>query len=293
MGDSELRTRVEQSLVRQGFVVQNGKLLPETANDKERLREVHAVSVQHKRDTAKRFLARYETEFLRRYASGTEVCPAAVKPRLVEVRRDSEDELLFRYASLHWSIPISSGYGRRLRFLVIDEQNEKLIGLIGLGDPVFSLRPRDASIGWTQEARRTKLKHVMDAFVLGAVPPYSFLIGGKLVAMLASSDEVRNAFSRKYAGTSTRIRGMPFDGRLAMVTTTSAFGRSSQYNRTNFDGRLLFQSVGYTQGSGDFHFANGLYGAMQEYTREHFDPTAAYSDDADHSFRFDGDHYSE
>jgi hypothetical protein len=195
-------------------------------------------------------------------------------PKLVEVRPDSEDELLFRYASLHWSIPISSGYGRRLRFLVIDQQNEKLIGLIGLGDPVFSLRPRDEFIGWTQEMRRTKLKHVMDAFVLGAVPPYSSLIGGKLVAMLASSGEVRNAFSRKYKGTSTLIRGMQFDGRLAMVTTTSAFGRSSLYNRAKFDGRLLFQSVGYTQGSGDFHFANGLYGAMQDYTREHFDPTA-------------------
>jgi hypothetical protein len=274
MHGSGLKTRVEESLVRQGFVIQNGRLLPETVTDKGRLREVHAVSVQHKRDKARQYLARYETDLLRRYASGTEVRPTLVTPRLVEVWPGSEDELLFRYASLHWSIPVSSGYGRRLRFLVIDHQNDKLIGLIGLGDPVFSLRPRDAFIGWTQETRRTKLKHVMDAFVLGAVPPYSFLIGGKLVAMLASSDEVRDAFSRKYGGTSTRIRGTQFDGRLAMVTTTSAFGRSSQYNRTKFDGRLLFQRVGYTQGSGDFHFANGLYGAMQDYTREHFEPTA-------------------
>jgi hypothetical protein len=232
------------------------------------------VSVNHKREKAKQYLARYETDLLRRYAAGTEVRPALVTPQLVEVQRDSEDELLFRYASLHWSIPISSGYGRRLRFLVIDQQNNKLIGLIGLGDPVFSLRPRDDFVGWTLDIRRTKLKHVMDAFVLGAVPPYSSLIAGKLVAMLASSNEVRKAFLRKYGGTSTRIRGAQFDGRLAMVTTTSAFGRSSQYNRAKFNGRLLFQSVGYTQGSGDFHFANGLYGAMQDYMREHFVPTA-------------------
>jgi hypothetical protein len=274
MYDSALEARVTQSLLRQGFVIQDGKLIPETISDKDRLREIHAVSVQHKRDQAKKYLARLEPELLSRYAAGTQVNPVLVTPRLVEVRPGSEDELLFRYATLHWSIPISSGYGRRLRFLVIDGQNNKLMGLIGLGDPVFSLRPRDEFIGWTQEIRRTMLKHVMDAFVLGAVPPYSSLIGGKLVAMLAASDEVRKAFRRKYEDTSTVIRGAQFDGRLALVTTTSAFGRSSQYNRTKFDGRLLFRSVGYTQGSGDFHFANGVYAAMQDYTRQHFEPTA-------------------
>jgi hypothetical protein len=274
MNDVALRRRVKQSLLDQGFAIQNGKLLPETISNKDRLREIHALAVHHKRDKAEKYLARYETEFLRRYAAGTDVCPALVKPKLVEVQQGSADEMLFRYASLHWSIPISSGYGRRLRFLVIDQQNDKLLGLIGLGDPVFSLRPRDEYIGWTPEIRRTKLKHVMDAFVLGAVPPYSSLIGGKLVAMLASCDEVRQAFQQKYEGTSTRILGVQFDGRLAMVTTTSAFGRSSLYNRAKFDGRLLLQRVGYTQGSGDFHFANGLYAAMQDYTRENFDPTA-------------------
>ncbi|MGO9270589.1 MAG: Druantia anti-phage system protein DruA [Terriglobia bacterium] len=269
-----LEALVKRSLRQQGFVIQNGRLIPEAITDKDRLREIHATAVQHKRDEAKKRLARFEPHLLSRYAAGTEVRPALVTPKLVQVRRGSEDEALFRYATLHWSIPVSSGYGRRIRFLVIDEQNNKLMGLIGLGDPVFSLRPRDEFIGWTRDVRQTKLKHVMDAFVLGAVPPYSHLIGGKLVAMLAASTEVRNAFRRKYKDTSTLIRGRHFDGRLALVTTTSAFGRSSQYNRTKFDGRLLFQSVGYTQGSGEFHFANGLYSAMQDYTREHFEPTA-------------------
>jgi hypothetical protein len=72
-----------------------------------------------------------------------------VAPRLVEVLRDSDDELLFRYASLHWSIPTSSGYGRRLRFLVEDAHNGKLIGLFGLCDPVFSVAARDAWWGGT------------------------------------------------------------------------------------------------------------------------------------------------
>jgi hypothetical protein len=101
------------------------------------------------------------------------VVPANIRPRLVQVQSDSRDELLFRYACLHWSIPISSGYGRRVRFLVIDESNNKLIGVIGIGDPVYSLAARDKWIGWNEAEHRERLHAVMDAFVLGAVPPYA------------------------------------------------------------------------------------------------------------------------
>ncbi len=40
----------------------------------------------------------------------------------------------------------------------------------------------------------------MDAYVLGAVPPYSLLIGGKLIAALMGSQEVQDAYDRKYLG---------------------------------------------------------------------------------------------
>jgi hypothetical protein len=193
---------------------------------------------------------------------------------LVEVLPDSDEELLFRYASLHWSIPVSSGYGRRLRFLVIDDHNGKLIGLVGLGDPVYSLGARDEWVGWTFSDRRKRLRNVMDAFVLGAVPPYSFLLCGKLVAMLAASDTVRDAFKRKYGGARSVIRRKAHDGRLAMITTTSALGRSSVYNRLRLGARLLYQSVGFTKGSGEFHFSNGLYGAISGFAEKYCDATA-------------------
>ncbi len=215
-----------------------------------------------------------EKDLLRYIASGHEVDPLRMSPRLVEVEPESEEELLFRYARLHWSIPVSAGYGRRLRFLVVDDTNGKLVGLIGLGDPVYSLGPRDEWIGWTPSDREKRLGHVMDAFVLGAVPPYSFLLCGKLVAMLAASDTVRRAFKRKYGGTRTVIRRRVHDGRLALITTASALGRSSVYNRLRFEDRLLYQSVGFTKGSGEFHFSNGLYGAITEFAEKHCEPTA-------------------
>ena len=271
---NDLRDRIIRSLRAQGFRVRNGNVLPPKELSKERIRELHKTAVEHRIERAKDGLFRKEAALHHFIASGSDVSPTKICPRLVEVLPNSEEELLFRYASLHWSIPVSSGYGRRLRFLVVDNHNEKLIGLIGLGDPVYSLRPRDEWVGWTLSDRKRLLRNVMDAFVLGAIPPYSFLLCGKLVAMLAASDTTRDAFKRKYGGARSVIRRKVHDGHLAMITTTSALGRSSVYNRLRVGDRLLYQSVGFTKGSGEFHFSNGLYGAITEFAEEHCEPTA-------------------
>jgi hypothetical protein len=160
--------------------------------------------------------------------------------------------------------------------LVVDNQNDKLIGLFGLGDPVFSLAARDRWIGWDKEARRMRLSYLMDAFVLGAVPPYSHLLCGKLVAMLVTSNEVRHAFSHKYGQRKSLILQRPLDGQLAMITTTSALGRSSIYNRLKLRDRVLFESVGFTRGYGEFQFLNGLYDGMVHYARRFCEPTAKH-----------------
>ncbi len=269
-----LRKLIRSSLAEQGFsLTRKGVSFPDPT-DKDALRKLHAKAVRHRIDTASSALKRREQELLHRLACGTEIRPERVTPRLVEVRPNSDDELLFRYAKLHWSIPVSAGYGRRLRFLVVDQQNEKLIGLFGLGDPVINLGGRDQWIGWDRRARNHRLRHVMDAFVLGAVPPYSFLLGGKLVAMLVASNEVRAAFKRKYIRRNSLIQETPFDGRLALITTTSALGRSSLYNRIKYQNRPLYLNAGYTQGSGEFHFSNGVYNLIFDYASRRCDPTA-------------------
>jgi len=269
-----LRKKVVLSLKKQGFLFDGEKIsLPESI-DKEGIRQLHQEAVQTRIERSKRGLIRREARLLSYIAAGTEVEPDTISPLLVQVGPNTENELLFRYASRHWSIPVSSGYGRRLRFLIFDQNNGKLIGLFGLGDPVFSLSARDEWIGWNKEQRRDRLKHVMDAFVLGAVPPYSHLLCGKLVAMLIASDEVRKAFQKKYRGQVSLINRESFDGRLVLITTTSALGRSSIYNRVNCNGRALFNRIGYTSGSGEFHFSNGLYSELSRFATLHCQPTA-------------------
>ncbi|HAY22925.1 MAG TPA: hypothetical protein DCY27_12350 [Desulfobacterales bacterium] len=274
MEADELRDLIITSLQQQGFNVEGSRILPPTNPSKESLRQLHAVAVRSRLEKAREGLQNYESKLISRFASGREVQPTKIKPRLVEVKRRSHDEILFRYACLHWSIPVSSGYGRRLRFLVIDESNNKLMGLFGLGDPVFSLAPRDHWVGWDKEDRRARLHHVLDAFVLGSVPPYSSLLCGKLIALLVASDEVRKAFLQKYGGRSSVITERTLDGSLALITTTSALGRSSLYNRLSFQNRLLFCRVGYTRGTGDFHFNNGIYHHLWSHAAQHCRPTA-------------------
>lgn len=274
--EKTLRTRIRESLRSQGFKVKGEQInLPDNL-DKEKIRDLHAQAVRHKIEERKEGLVRHEPFLLQQFAYGDEVVPDKINPKLVEVHSGSKDELLFRYASLHWSIPVSSGYGRRIRFLVMDQHTGKLIGLFGLGDPVFSLGHRDQWIGWNKEDRNERLHHVVDAFVLGAVPPYSFLIGGKLIALLATSNEVRETFKDKYKGRKSVIRGRKNAGEIALVTTTSALERSSLYNRLKYKKRLAFERVGHTQGFGEFHFSNGIYEALTSYAKSNATATASH-----------------
>lgn len=262
MSRDALRQALLAHLGEQGFMIEDGRLML-GSGEKTRIRASHAKACQHLIERAHAKLARHESQLLACIANGSEIEPQNILPRLIEVTRNTREERLFRYARLHWSIPVSAGYGRRLRFLIWDEAHQRLMGILGLADPVFALGCRDAWIGWNREQRRQRLAHVMDAFVLGGVPPYTQLLGGKLVALAAASNEVRQAFQNRYAEKSTLIQGRQ-TGPLALITTTSALGRSSIYNRLTYQDLRLFHSVGFTRGSGDFPFLNGLYHDLRQ-----------------------------
>lgn len=273
---NDLRSRIFRSLRNQGFKIRNGLVVPPDLKDKDKLRTLHREAVRYNVERSRAGLERHEETLLSYIAEGTEIVPENIRPKLVLVQPGSEEELLFRYTRLHWSIPVSAGYGRRIRFVVYDESNGKLVGIFGLGDPVFALGPRDRWIGWSPDAKKAKLQNVMDLFVLGAVPPYSSLLCGKLIALLATSKEVQQVFRRKYGGQLSYISRKPLDGRLAMLTTTSALGRSSLYNRLNHMGQPVFQSVGFTLGSGEFHFGNGFYKDLRLFALENCPATGKH-----------------
>jgi hypothetical protein len=267
----ELRQKLLDILLKQGFTLVNGRLAPPDISCKESIRQLYAHLRKEKLQEASSWLLSVEEKVLGYFANGTEVEVERIQPCLEFVDTQFKADL-FRYASLLWSIPVSAGYGRRMRFLVFDEHNHKLIGIFALGDPVYNLRVRDQWIGWDVPRKNERLYHVMDVYVLGAVPPYSYLLGGKLVALLTASDEVREMFRQRYAQKVSVIQKAVREPHLVLLTTTSALGRSSIYNRLSIGGRKVFISIGFTEGWGHFQFSNGTFEQVKAYLREIGDP---------------------
>lgn len=230
---------------------------------KDDYRALHAPAVrmmrQRSHDWVRWKYPKYESFF----ANGCDVQPEKIQPKLIEVTKPWHADL-FRLARLTWSLPFTKGFGRRLRFLIVDESNDKLMGVLGLQSPPLDLPARDQLFNYPEDRKVEFINQTMDIFTLGALPPYGRLLGGKLVAMASASDEVRQAYQRKYQGRITEMDQNQLPARLVAMTSISAFGRSSLYNRIKYKDRWVAKSVGFTQGYGSFHLA-GLYPLMREF----------------------------
>ena len=128
--------------------------------------------------------------------------------------------------------------------------------------------------------KRTEImaSDVMDLSVCGAIFPYNFLIGGKLVALLMASTEIREYFDKRYKNSESEIakkmagRKIRKKSNLRCLTTTSIFGvGSSQYNRLKVSipkrgkqQELKWEEVGKSHGYGTYHFSSNTQAKLDE-----------------------------
>jgi len=284
----KLRNKVLRYFKRIGYSTKNRSFNGLYQSSKENIRLLHSQQRKQKLKKEKRFIDDFKDKMVDYLASGDEINPEKIGPHLIEVKPGTVESKIFRFATLNWSVPVSMGYGRRIRFLVMDKSNEKLIGIFALGDPVYNLKVREHWIGWDQETKAMNLINVLDAYVLGAIPPYSNLICGKLVAALITSKEVQKVFQRKYGNSKSIIRKRDIKPRLVLLTTSSALGKSSIYDRLKLNGELLFQKVGETQGYGHFHIPDKLFYELRNYLSQIEHPYATgykYGQGANWRFR--------
>lgn len=117
-----------------------------------------------------------------------------------------------------------------------------------------------------------------DITVCGAIAPYSSLLGGKLVSMLAASPEVVAAYQQKYLDQQSEIAssmaGRPIvrPSELVFLGTTSLYGiGSSQYNRLKMPAELIggrhheflkYIEIGRSGAYGTSHFSTGTVDAL-------------------------------
>ena len=265
--EANLKRKLRRHLKGLGFTKSDNGDLQVAGPEKDIVRSLHSVQREDRLKSNREFIGANGGKLLRNFASGAEVDPTKISPVLERVSARTQRSDLFRFASLTWSVPVSYGFGRRLRYLVRDENNGKLMGLIAIGDPVFNLAVRDKLIGWDSKDKSSRLVNLMDAYVLGSVPPYNALLGGKLVACLLRSRELYEDFERTYGDTKGIISGEKKKARLLAVTTTSSMGRSSVYNRLKLDGVQYLKSIGYTGGWGHFHISDRLFAELRDYLR--------------------------
>jgi hypothetical protein len=202
-------------------------------------------------------------------SSGIDVLKAEIRPR-IEVCETQTQHDLFRIFRYYWSSPSSDYVGRRIRLLIRDDgiKGCPIIGIAALGSSIIHIPDRDRWIGWDKETRTDKIVYMMDAYVVGALPPYNYLLGGKLVSYVLASNELRAMHRNKYADSKTIIRKRDASD-LVMIVTTSLYGQhSSQYNRLKYGKSVIYRPIGITSGYGSLHITNETFSAMLRLAEE-------------------------
>jgi len=138
-----------------------------------------------------------------------------------------------------------------------------------------------------RQAIRTALKtnkqekvgvNMLDLTTCGSVPPYSHLLGGKLVSLLVTSPEVVADYHARYGNSASeiasRMRGKDVarSAELVWIGTTSLYHvGSSQYNRIKMsaevcggDGVIEYKCLGETKGFGSVYYVQDTRQALDK-----------------------------
>lgn len=151
------------------------------------------------------------------------------------------------------------------------------------GDAVAALLASDdGRRALAASVRATKKQHVgtsmMDIIICGAVPPYTHVLGGKLVCMLLASPQVRADYAARYGKSASHIASRMKGGavekpaELVFLGTTSLYHvGSSQYNRLKIPastpgatGEIAFSKLGASEGYGSVHYSKRTRRLLEE-----------------------------
>jgi hypothetical protein len=227
-----------------------------TSGQKDFLRSLHLQAKDFVSSDRYQEIWRLYNKHSEKFLDGKALNPEKIKPSLRLVEHGSSWAEIFKVVRHTWSIPYSKGYGRRMRFVIYDEYHDAVIGILGFQSPPADLACRDSLFNYPDEQKLSMVNRTMDVFTIGAIPPYSNILGGKLIAGLVCADEIRKAYWKLYAGKRTVMQDSAIEQPLVGVTTTSVYGRSSIYNRLRYKDRLLAEPIGYTKGFGTIHLEN-------------------------------------
>lgn len=145
-----------------------------------------------------------------------------------------------------------SSPGRNVRLAILEKNTKKWVGFIRIGSPVINMKPRNELLGYvmTNEIETTRAFNNSAAmgFVIVPSQPFGFnYLGGKLLAAICCSHEVRQILNDKYKMNT------------CLFETTSLYGTTKQVSQ--YDGMKPFLRFG---GTTDSDFLPMMHGKPYE-----------------------------
>lgn len=271
--EEKVRLLIVRDLLRLGWDINFKKnsilIKPPHSYDKQTVKDAMRIKRDESIATNLSWIKKHETLVKQSLADGKVVWKSRIEP-VIEVCETKKQFDIFRMFRFYWSSSYSDYVGRRIKLLIRDNAlpNKPLIGIAAIGSSIIHIPDRDIFIGWDKDTRSKNLIYTMDAYVLGALPPYNDLLGGKLISYIIASNEIRNIYEKKYKGKVTKISKRTAN-KLACIFTTSLYGKSSQYNRIKYNDKLLYKPIGQTKGYGTLHLSNETFTAMRYLIARH------------------------
>jgi hypothetical protein len=258
MDKENLKNKVIEALKEQGFQIDPH--FGPGEDSKETYRRIQQKAKESQLSLYRDFLMDAFSDVKNYLRNGLDIVPENISLELREIKPNSLEDTLFKWWNIvWWSIPYQRPYGRQMRYLLWDKTHDAPFGLLVLQSPVLKMAIRDDYLGIPKNELDIWVNRSMTAQRVGALPPYNILLGGKMVALSLTCNEIRDAYRKKYENYVSIIKKRKLEPDLLFITTTSAFGKSSLYNRLKYGDEIVAESLGYTKGSGTFHIPEDLY----------------------------------
>jgi hypothetical protein len=113
--EARLKRRIRAHLRKLGFNHGPDGSLVAPPSSKENIRALHLEQRRDGLKAERKFVQSVLPKLETYFANGSEIEPEKIEPRLELIEAGTWQSDLFRLASLSWSVPVSYGFGRRLR----------------------------------------------------------------------------------------------------------------------------------------------------------------------------------
>jgi len=148
-----------------------------------------------------------------------------------------------------------NSFGKEIKFIVKEKNTGKYVGFCRIASPIINSKPRNDWIGKTPDLKIFN-KHAVMGFIIVPAQPFGFnYLGGKLLALLCTSHEIREMFDSRY------------DTQTCLFETTSLYGNIKQVSQ--YDGLKPFiKHIGDTQSDFILSFAPNFWQEVMDWFSE-------------------------